>query len=77
MRGQTDRAQKAWGRSLAEAQKLKMLYEQALTHYEWGRHLPAGDDARRNHLIQAQQIFDQFQAKYDLERVNTLLGDKP
>jgi eukaryotic-like serine/threonine-protein kinase len=71
-----ERAQKAWSRSLAEAQKLNMIYEQALTHYEWGRHLPVGDAARREHLEQAQQIFDQLQARYDLKRVRALLVDK-
>lgn len=72
--GKPDSAQKAWGRSLAEGQQLNMAYEQALTHYEWGRHhLPT----QREHLTQAQKIFDQLGAKYDLERVNALLNDAP
>ncbi len=75
MSGKPDAAQRAWSCSLAEAQKFNMIYEQALTHYEWGRHLPDGDPARRDHLTQARQIFDQLQAKYDLERVHVLLDD--
>jgi len=77
MSGKPDSAQKNWALSLAEAQKLNMIYEQALTHYEWGHHLPANDPSRRDHLMQARQIFDPLQARFDLERVQKLLGETP
>ena len=62
--GRPTTAARAWRRSLAAAESLAMPYEQALTHYELGRHLPDPD-----HLAQAAQLFTQLGAAYDLARV--------
>lgn len=75
--GKPDRARKAWSHSLVEAQRLNMIYEEALAHFEWGRHLAVGDTNRRQHLTQARQIFDQLQARYDVKRTDTLMVSTP
>ena len=71
--GKLRRARKAWHKSLAEAVRLGMPYEQGLTHYEIGRHLATGDPARQEHLGRAMEILWQIEAAYDLARVEELL----
>lgn len=51
------RAQAAWRAGLRHAERLSMPFEQGLAHYEIGRHLPAGDPARRRHLALACEAF--------------------
>lgn len=53
-----------------------MPYEQGLAHYELGRHLLQADPDRVAHLRQAQEIFTQLVAPYELARVQSLL-EKP
>jgi hypothetical protein len=51
---------------LAAAQKLAMPYDEALAHFEIGRH--ASGDERRDHLDRAADIFKRLGAEYDLQR---------
>jgi hypothetical protein len=57
-------AAQAWRRAVTAAEELAMPYEQALAHYELGRHLT--DPA---HLAQAAHLFTRLGAAYDLARV--------
>jgi class 3 adenylate cyclase/tetratricopeptide (TPR) repeat protein len=72
--GKPARAQKAWQESLAMAQSLEMAYDEALAHYEIGRHTEAGDPARQEHLAHAGEIFDRLGAAYDLARAQEALA---
>jgi class 3 adenylate cyclase/tetratricopeptide (TPR) repeat protein len=67
--GKYRQAQKNWEKSLALAEDLEMPYEQALAHYEIGRHLNDGDPGRKQHLEQAADIFSQLDAAWNLKRV--------
>lgn len=61
------KAHKAWHKSLALAQALKMPYEEARAHYEIGRHLAASDPERDTHLNRACTVFEHLGARYDLQ----------
>jgi tetratricopeptide (TPR) repeat protein len=74
--GRARRAQKAWRRSLAEAERLAMPYEEGLAHYEIGRHLPGGSPERREHLGRAAEVLARLGAVYDLEQVNRALKNE-
>jgi hypothetical protein len=50
-----------------------MPYERAMAHYQIGRHLPAGDPNRQEHLTRAIKIFDEIEAAYDLEQARSVL----
>lgn len=64
--GKPVQAQQAWRKSLEHAERLAMRYDEALTHFEIGRHLPMDDSTRTKHLTRAQEIFSQLGAGYDL-----------
>ncbi len=72
--GKPARAQEAWQESLAAARDLEMAYDEALAHYEIGRHAAAGDPARAEHLARAGEIFERLGAAYDLARVAEALA---
>ncbi|GIK43899.1 MAG: adenylate/guanylate cyclase domain-containing protein [Chloroflexota bacterium] len=72
--GRPGKAYAAWRKGLAAAERLAMPYEQALTLYEIGRHLPAADPNRRPYLVRAAEIFRQLNAKYDLSRTQAVLN---
>jgi hypothetical protein len=69
--GNPAQAQQLWQTSLAEAERLSMPYEQALTHYEIGRWMSGGD--RQQELNRAQELFQQLGASYDAARVKDRL----
>ena len=69
--GKPARARQLWRKSLAEAERLAMPYEQGLAHYEIGRHAAGAE--RQTHLIAAEAIFTQLGAAYDLARVQEAL----
>jgi class 3 adenylate cyclase/tetratricopeptide (TPR) repeat protein len=71
--GQRQRAHQAWRKSLAAAQRLKMPYEQALAHYEIGRH--TSGIARKNHLVYACTLFERVEATYDFGKAQRALYD--
>jgi predicted ATPase/class 3 adenylate cyclase len=64
--GQPARAQQLWRESLAVAERLATPYEQALTHYELGRH--ASGPERYYHLARACALFEQLGTAPDLAR---------
>ena len=64
--GKQKKAQKAWQKGLAEAERMNLLNEQGLLHDQIGRHLPHHNPARRDHLTRAIKIFNQLGAGYHL-----------
>ena len=74
--GKRRRAQAAWQRSLAAAERLDMLHEQGMAHYEIGRHLPPGDVARAAHLQRACDVFSQLGARYHQRRAQAALDTR-
>jgi predicted ATPase/class 3 adenylate cyclase len=73
--GKGAKAERAWQKCLALAQKLEMPYEQGLACYEL-RHF--GDEvARYKTLVQAQAIFTELKAGYDLARTEDALQLEP
>jgi hypothetical protein len=64
--GRPSRARRAWQKSLAAAERLAMPLDEGRAHYELGRHLPAEDPARREHLERACALFEQMGATYYL-----------
>ncbi|MEA3208313.1 MAG: hypothetical protein QOE70_1370 [Chthoniobacter sp.] len=68
LRGRFGRARRAWQRSLVAAERLQMPYDEAVAHFQLGRHLPAGEIQRARHLSKASEIFERLGATYDLER---------
>ncbi len=68
LRGRSGLARRVWRRSLTAAERLSMPYDQGLAHYEFGRHLDAGDPARGEHLGKAAEIFARLGAAYDVAR---------
>ncbi len=67
----------AWRRALAMATELSMPYEQALAHFEMGRHLEAVDTNRAMHLTTAREILAGLNAVRALEMLEraTLPGE--
>lgn len=55
--GRPRRARAAWRRGLAAAKRLDMPHDEALAHYEIGRHLGDGDASGRQHLARASELF--------------------
>jgi tetratricopeptide (TPR) repeat protein len=66
--GRTILARNRWRRSLSKAVALDMPYEEALARFEIGRHLPADNRERMEHLETAEEIFERLEARYDLGR---------
>jgi class 3 adenylate cyclase len=62
--GRNKQAFKLWNQSLGRAQALHMPLEEAVTHYELGRHLSTQDPQRDAHLDRAQQLFGQMGVCY-------------
>jgi class 3 adenylate cyclase len=75
--GQPARATKLWHKSLKRAEKLGIPQVQASAHYQLGRIRPLDDPQRRYHLEQAQTIFSQIDAAYDLKLVKAELNVEP
>ncbi|MCB0196360.1 MAG: AAA family ATPase, partial [Anaerolineae bacterium] len=69
-------AAELWQRSLSLAKHYHMPYDEALAHYEIGRHLPPHDPARARHLLKAQRLFHNLDATYDFNRVKRLLDER-
>ncbi len=65
-------ARRAWRKSIEQARKLDMPYEEGLAQYELGRHA-AGAEGRQ-HLAAAAEIFEQVGAVYDLGQAKSLLA---
>ncbi|MBI3797077.1 MAG: tetratricopeptide repeat protein, partial [Deltaproteobacteria bacterium] len=72
--GKPSQARKAWQKGLALATQLAMPYEQALAHYEIGRHLDKTDPDRQQHLGRAGEILTQCGENYYRVLVQELLA---
>lgn len=72
----TRKAFKAWQKSLEYAERLDMLYDQGLAHYEIGRHMSADDPAQQERLERAVQIFSQLDAAWDLKQAQMAMEKK-
>jgi hypothetical protein len=70
LEGRPRRAHQTWHNALAAASDHAMPYEQALAHYEIGRHSTGA--ARREHLAQAAELCARLGAACDLDRVERL-----
>jgi hypothetical protein len=70
--GKPNKARRAWQKSLACTQALKMPFDEGLAHYEIARHLPLADQNRQVHLDQAIAIFADLGADYDLGQARAL-----
>lgn len=62
-------AERCWRKGLQAARSLKMPLEEALLHYEWGRHLPLDAAARAERLRRAHALFSEVGAGYYLAQV--------
>jgi class 3 adenylate cyclase len=62
--GRDNQAHLLWNRSLARAQIMHMPLDEALTHFERGRHLSMDNPQRTTHLDSAQQLFQQMGVRY-------------
>ena len=62
-RGASKRAMRAWKKSLAAAQQLGMVYDQARACEEIGLHLPQSDPERGKYLQRAVELFAASGAK--------------
>ena len=80
--GRHGRAARAWARAAREAERLRMPYELARAHYEFGRHLSRGDRSPlglegREHLDRARAGFEAIGCRTDLAAVETLMAASP
>jgi tetratricopeptide (TPR) repeat protein len=73
LRGRRAAAWTAWQRGLALAERLDMPFEQALTHYEIGRHLEPSEP-RERHLGRAAVLFEELGAVHDAAEARVALG---
>jgi class 3 adenylate cyclase/tetratricopeptide (TPR) repeat protein len=71
LNGRPARAQRAWLRSIAQAEQLAMPYEEGLAHYELGRHVTG--DERQIHLTRAIEIFERLDTQYDLRQARAAI----
>lgn len=73
LNGRYARAFKAWDRALAEAARKQMPVEAGMAHYQIGRHLPAADPARAEHLAQAARILAALGARFEADQAQAAL----
>ena len=71
IRGKSSSAQAWWDKSIKAAEKMGARYDLGMTHLEMGRRLKD-----REHLTQAETIFAEIGAAFDLREAQRLLGDK-
>ena len=74
LKGRQSAALKAWDKGLRVAARLKMSYEEALSHLEIGQRFPVGHPERDRHLTSARDIFASQYASFDLGRARRLLS---
>jgi hypothetical protein len=72
LKGRLSSAEKWWQRSLKRAEELGMSYELGITHLEMGKRLKD-----RNHLENAEAIFSEIGAEFDLQEARKLLELSP
>jgi tetratricopeptide (TPR) repeat protein len=69
MSNRPGRAEKAWQKSLAAANKLAMPYEAGLAHARMGRHAACDPSLLQENLGRAREIFSELGAVYELGRM--------
>jgi serine/threonine protein kinase/tetratricopeptide (TPR) repeat protein len=74
LRGDEQKARRAWQRSLALARAQSLVFFEALAHLELGRSAPRGSIGRTTHLSLARDRFAATGAAPHLEEVQTLLA---
>lgn len=72
--GQPGSARANWQAALALAETMDMPYEQALAHYQMGRHADGSDPERAMHLERAATIFSRLNTPYESELVRKALS---
>lgn len=77
LNGRHNKAKQAWQKSLEAAFAIQAPYEQALAHYELGRHLHDNDPLRRQHLEKAIYFFTQCEAEQNLQAAIAMLQNLP
>lgn len=73
--GRPARARRVWRDCLRAAIHLEMPFEEAMAHYEIGRHLQPDDPARHRHLTQSIEIFARLGAGCYLARAQSTLAE--
>jgi class 3 adenylate cyclase/tetratricopeptide (TPR) repeat protein len=73
--GRPARAQRAWRRSLAAAERLEMPYDQLLAHHQLAQHGHASERGR--HLTRAQQLFIELETSDNITGPETLAAHLP
>lgn len=71
--GSPEKALKHWHSALEWAERLEMLYEQALAHWSIARHTPNIQE-QRNHAERALELFTQTDAQHDRQFVEEFLA---
>jgi tetratricopeptide (TPR) repeat protein len=69
-RGKPEAARQWWSKSLAEAERMGMRYDEAMAHLEMGQRL-----GERTHLAKAEAIFAEIGAELHAPRQRELLQD--
>lgn len=72
LRGREQQAVKILYRGLATARKIRMPYDEALTHYMLARWLPESDPRRAEHLLEAISGLERLGALHHLARARSL-----
>lgn len=73
--GRPKRAARSWRLALEAAERLTMPYEQAIIHFEVGRHAEHGNLSRAAHLDRASEIFTRLGAAEDLARLKIVKAE--
>ncbi len=69
--GNRTKAHQWWRKSLTAAADLKMPYDEALAHYEIGRH--SADSQRQQHLMRACEILEELGTAFELAQAKEAL----
>jgi tetratricopeptide (TPR) repeat protein len=72
LKGRREEAIARWTRALELACSLRIPYEEALAHYELGRHGDPGSPQRGEHLARARRLFAQIGCADYLRRIDEL-----
>jgi class 3 adenylate cyclase/tetratricopeptide (TPR) repeat protein len=72
--GKRTNAIRDWTESLAAAARLGMRYDEALAHFELGRHSSKSAPEREEHLRQARTMLEACSAHYDLSAAELAMG---
>jgi hypothetical protein len=75
LRGRAQAGYAACLQSVGAAKRLGMVYVEASSEFEIGRHVPLGDSARKNHLDRACSAFRRIHATYDLAHAEAAAED--